>query len=492
MLKKVALLGLLGAGFAAIGALAGEGLFVGTAEPASASRSICLLFDVSGSMGETINEAERGRRVTQLEALQDAASEFVDRQDLDADAMGLATFSSHARVVAQPGHDVPALAQSISGLRAAGGTDIGRGLDVAREALRDRSSERWVLLFSDGKPESSSTEESPEQAALSAARRVRNAGIQIVAIGTGRADANLLEKITGDPARVIISDRHALAEAFRKTEQVINRQMLASIPDAAGFGGSLARTGSWACLIAMGAALGLCVGQNRHMRRRILGIREATLIVGGGLITGLLAGVTGQSLFFVLSGMPAVTSAARLTAWMVLGCGLGFGMGFFVPNLCRQRAAAAGAAGGLIAAVFFLTLVPAVGDPAGRILGAAILGFCTGLATVLVEAAYRKAWLIVHWGKNETSTLALGATPILVGSSREAHILIPGAVPIVARIALVNGLVQVEDVQTGRTNALHHGDVVNFGPVRVEVCAGAAERVAAAAPVTVPARARAG
>ncbi|MHC4804585.1 MAG: hypothetical protein ACYTFF_21130, partial [Planctomycetota bacterium] len=114
------------------------------------------------------------------------------------------------------------------------------------------------------------------------------------------------------------------------------------------------------------------------------------MIVIGGVVTGLLAGAAGQTLFYVLSETDAVVAIGRVVAWAMLGCGVGYGMGFFVPNLCRKRAAVAGAAGGVMAAFAFLTVVPVVGDTIGRLLGAAILGLCTGMTTVLVEAVYRK------------------------------------------------------------------------------------------------------
>ncbi|MHC4102153.1 MAG: vWA domain-containing protein [Planctomycetota bacterium] len=474
--KKITVMSLLGALGATVGAVVGEALFLGKGPLRAEPRQICLLFDVSGSMGEAVVMPGGERVMSQLEALQEAARDFVRRQDLELDAMGLTVFSSDARIITNLSHDGARIERDIASLSARGGTNLGRGFDLAREALASQEGQRWILLFSDGKPESSSTNESPEAAALSAASRVRDDGIQIVAIGTRLADANLLTLATGAPQNVIVSDPQALHEAFRRSEEVINRQMLASTGSAVSFKRSVALTGLWAALIAIGAGTGLVLGQNRHLRRQPLNAREAIVIVIGGVVTGLLAGAAGQTLFYVLSETDAVVAIGRVVAWAMLGCGVGYGMGFFVPNLCRKRAAVAGAAGGVMAAFAFLTVVPVVGDTIGRLLGAAILGLCTGMTTVLVEAVYRKAWLVVHWSAKEQSSLALGESPILVGAGSDAHVLLAEAdspVPVMARITLADGVIRLKDGETGSERFLSDGDTLTYGRIVIEVRASA-------------------
>ena len=474
--KKITVMALLGALGATVGAVVGEALFLGKGPLRTDPRKICLLFDVSGSMGEAVVMPGGERVMSQLEALQEAACDFVRRQDLELDAMGLTVFSSDARIINNLSHDGAQIERAIVSLRARGGTNLGRGFDLAREALANEEGQKWILLFSDGKPESSSTSESPEAAALSAASRLRDAGIQIVAIGTRLADANLLTLATGAPQNVIISDPQALHEAFRRSEDVINRQMLASTGSAVSFKRSVALTGLWAALIAIGAGTGLVLGQNRHLRRQPLNAKEAIVIVLGGVVTGLLAGAVGQTFFYVLSGADTVVAIGRVVAWTMLGCGVGYGMGFFVPNLCRKRAAVAGAAAGVIAAFAFLTVVPVVGDTIGRLLGAGILGLCTGMTTVLIEAVYRKAWLVVHWSAKEQSSLALGESPILVGADSDAHVLLADAhspVPVMARITLTDGVIRLEDGETGNERFLSDGDALTYGRLVIEVRASA-------------------
>ncbi len=482
LLKKVTVMAFLGALGAAAGAVLGEGLFLGATPARTEPRTICLLFDISGSMNETVRAPEDVHAQTQLAVLKEAARDFIARQDLSLDSMGLAVFATGAHVVTPPGHDPVALQRDVKGLMANGGTNLGRGFDVAATALAGREGQRFVLVFSDGKPESSSTRETPEAAALSAAARLRESGVQIIAIGTGLADAGLLAEAAGSPQNVLISDPKALNDAFKRSEEIIDsRQMLASTAvTAASFRQYVIQTGAWVALVAVGTALGLVIGQNRHLRRRAVGPRDGVLVVLGGLLTGLVVGAAGQTIYYVLSSAPSVAAIGRVVSWTLLGGGIGYGMGFFVPNVNRKRAALAGAAGGLAAAFCFLTLVPAMGDTIGRMLGAALVGLAAGLTIVLVElvegAVYGKAWLVVHWGPKEKSTLLLGPKPILVGRSSEAHVLIADAdspQPIMARIRLDGGTVRMEEGRGGAVRTLHDGDELTYGRIRIEVRAAA-------------------
>lgn len=471
LLRKIMVMALLGALGAAAGALLGEALFLGD-NPRQGPREICLLFDVSTSMREKVEVPGSPGRTTQLEALQDAASTFVDRQDFALDTMALTVFAWEAQVVTGLTRDAETLKSDIAGLTARGGTNLGLGLDWSRSVLEHEKGERWIVLFTDGKPETSSTHEKPEAAALTAAARARDSGIRIVAIGTGLADADLLAEVTGSPDNVIISDPQKLDDAFRFTEEVISRQMLASTGSAAGFERNVLLTGAWVALIAIGAALGMVMGHNRHLHRPLLNAKGVILVLFGGLFTGALAGTAGQTIFHVLSAMPDVQTIGRVVAWALLGGGAGYGMGFFIPNLCRKRAAAAGAAGGITAALVFLSVVPVIGDTFGRLLGAGILGLCTGLTTVLVEATHRRAWLLVRWSEKESSSLALGESPILVGSAAKAHVLLPEAdspVPVMASITLSNGVVHLEDGQSERSRNLSIGETLTYGRIRIEV-----------------------
>ncbi|HEX6810558.1 MAG TPA: VWA domain-containing protein [Planctomycetota bacterium] len=471
-LRKILGMSVLAGVCATLGALGGELMFVGAA-PAVPERSICLLFDVSGSMAQRIRTRDDPAGRTQLQALQEAAVAFVQRQDLRSDALGLAVFSTGARVLVPIGHDTGQLVDAIGRLQAQGATDLAGGLDTARSLLGGINGERWVLLFSDGKPESVVMRTDPVHGALAAAAKARDAGLQIVAIGTGLADEELLAQVTGSAQNVFVSAPERLAEAFERSEQYIDsRQLLASRAGAADFQQGLERAAIWASLIAIGAGLGMVSWQNRHLRRRAFSLLDLLCILFGGALTGSLAGAAGQSLFWALAEYEQFGAAARTVAWIVLGLGCGLGMSLFVPNLNRGRAIAGGMTGGIVAAGLFLGVVPVHGDTAGRLASAAALGAFTAIALVLLEATSKGAWLVVHWSPREHSKLLLGSTPIVVGRAAGAHIRMPNdphAPPVLARIQCEGAQVMVEDPGSERRRAVADGTKLEFGRVTVEV-----------------------
>jgi Ca-activated chloride channel family protein len=347
--------------------------------------------------------------------------------------------------------------------------------------LEGAGGERWVLLFSDGKPEGIMPKRDPEHMALEAAARARAEGIQIVAIGTGLADEVLLQRVTGAKEHVFVSEPERLVEAFERSEQYIDsRQLLARSAQVTDFRSGLERAALWASLIAIGAGLGMVTWQNRHLRRRSLSMKDLFCVLFGGVLTGSLAGAAGQSLYWALSDYQLLGDAARTAAWIVLGLGCGLGMSLFVPNLNRRRAAAGGIASGLVAAFLFVVVVPVhpvYGETMARLASAAALGLFTAIALMLLEATNKKAWLVVHWSAKERSTLLLGATPIVVGHAKSAHIhpsYDPGGAPELMRILYETNQVIVEE-PGGRRRSVRDGTRLDFGRIAVEVRIAAAD-----------------
>ncbi len=91
----------------------------------------------------------------------------------------------------------------------------------------------------------------------------------------------------------------------------------------------------------------------------------------------------------VVMGSLSAPLALRLAVWLVLGCGVGICLSFFVRNLRRGRALVGGALGGLLAAGGFFMAVQPVGEMVGHLLAAAILGL--GMALMITLARVRRA-----------------------------------------------------------------------------------------------------
>ena len=473
ILRRILVMSFLGALGAFLGALCGERLFRESTpleSPAPVERDVCLVFDMSSSMLDVTKEGE-----SQLEALRRAALTFVATDGFKDDSLSLVAFSTGAHVVCEPTHDSEQIRGAIQSLRAGGMTEIGRGLEVAHDVLASAKGEPWILLFSDGKPKSNSIKADPVLHARRAATECRQAGIQIAAVGTGLADRALFEELTGDPANVFLSAPESLGQAFHDTGQLIqNKQMLTSTTTSTDFVTGLWHACAWAGLLAFGAGLALVVGVNRGLHRRFLGVGQFFGVLLGAAVSGVAAGSAGQGTFHTLSQFdaPQLELPGRIAAWVLLAGCIALGMTYFVPNLPRRRATFAGSVGGALAAACFLRIVPETGDTAGRLLGASILGMIVGAMIVLVESSVRRARLLVHWGKGETSKLLLGSTPIIVGRSAEAHICpswdedLPELIGLFTRDSAGT---QYEDKRLGKKRRLRAGDRLDFGKVVVEV-----------------------
>jgi Ca-activated chloride channel homolog len=175
------------------------------------------------------------------------------------------------------------------------------------------------------------------------------------------------------------------------------------------------------------------LGQALLLRARWLAARRTWAVLAAALGAGLLSGAVSQGGFaFFASGATSLSAGAaellrfgQVVGWAVLGALVGLGLAFAVPNLPAHRSALAGAGGGAVGALAFLALTVGAGETAGRLLGAAVLGTAIGLVVALVERLAREAALVVHWHENERTVINLGAEPVILGSSPEAHLYLP-------------------------------------------------------------------
>jgi hypothetical protein len=228
----------------------------------------------------------------------------------------------------------------------------------------------------------------------------------------------------------------------------------------------------WTALLAIGMSLALVVGQNRYLSRPWLAGREACVLLLAAGLAGLVAGGIGQALYGLLASAEVLPQVGFIVGWLLLGGLLGRGIGLFIPNLNGGRAALAGITGGLIGALAFI-VISRLGDVPGRLVGAGILGFCIGLMVALVEIAFRKAWLEVRYGSNESISVNLGAEPVKIGGDGKAcTVWARGAAPVAFRFWLREGKVLCEDVVGKKTEELSNGAKRQAGSMQLIVHAG--------------------
>ncbi len=258
--------------------------------------------------------------------------------------------------------------------------------------------------------------------------------------------------------RILAGIGGQIAESLRSVSG--NRQFDASQSQRV-----LLLTALWTALLAFGITLGLMIGQKLYLRQPFGFDKKIVFGCIGGSLAGLIAGGLGQ-LLYTGGGQG---ESARIIGWTILGACIGWGLSVVVPNLGRKKAAGGGALGGFIGVIAFVILAGAMSETWGRLSGAAILGFCIGLALALIEIVTRKAWLEVARGDNETWLVNLGEAPVRVGSREISDIYVREIEPDAYRFRWDNGKVLREALITGQTSEVRDGDTLNVGETVVTV-----------------------
>jgi uncharacterized protein YegL len=274
--------------------------------------------------------------------------------------------------------------------------------------------------------------------------------------------------------------KEAAARAERREQLLRVGTPAGNVRATAGSGRNLLAAAVWTAALAVGLAALVTLGQALLLRARWLAARRTWAVLAAALGAGLLSGAVSQGGFaFFASGATSLSAGAaellrfgQVVGWAVLGALVGLGLAFAVPNLPAHRSALAGAGGGAVGALAFLALTVGAGETAGRLLGAAILGLTIGLVVALVERLAREAALVVHWHENERTVINLGAEPVILGSSPEAHLYLPkhkGFPPITAIVTFSDGRVQMENKLSNSTHTLAGGNKLQIGELWIEI-----------------------
>jgi|GEM_PF-423745 len=442
--------------------------------PAPPQQSVVLVLDTSGSMiGGPLEEMKK------------AATAYINRQDFKYIRIAVVNFDNDSYLVLPLSRDRQALVNAVNRLDTNIWTRMDLGLERAMAQLQNEKENRNILLFTDGQPTGGFFFDADTPTRATAAQ-IRQTNIRLLAIASGDADRNYLEQLTGSPNLVFSASQGNFGEAFKQAEQIITPPKTAQLVESAptentNFSRSLLRVAMWTAILGLGLTLPLLVAQKRMMRRAP-GIDDAIGVLGGVFI-GLMAGIFAQSLFAVAGG---IGEGARVIAWAVWGGLLGAGLAAFVPNLRIDRAAPAGAVGGVLGAIGFIGAANVFGDVTGRFVGAAILGFCIGAMIILAEVAFRRAWLRVSYGPGDVYDLNLGVRPLGVGSDgSKARVLANNAAPVAAFYAMTEtGRVYIEEPGNGHRFDVPIGDERTYGNVTITVCGELSE--VAGPPLTTP------
>jgi Mg-chelatase subunit ChlD len=148
-------------------------------QPVCRDRKCLLLIDCSSSMsGGNLQQAKAGGLGFSEQAL---AKEY---------AVGVIRFACDADLVCSPSRDIQRIRGPLAALDASGSTNMTAAIDLARTHLATRQPMQAIVLATDGMPDNPAS-------TLSAARKAKEEGIQIIVIGTDDADSAFLRTCEG-------------------------------------------------------------------------------------------------------------------------------------------------------------------------------------------------------------------------------------------------------------------------------------------------------
>lgn len=238
--------------------------------------------------------------------------------------------------------------------------------------------------------------------------------------------------------------------------------------------------GCWTAILAIALSFGLVMGQNQLMRRQLMNGPAALRLLRGGLLAGVLSGAISQYLFSVGAqvlfagnqNLGWLLKGGQVFGWVAMGGLLGWGLAFFIPNLPKSKAAAAGLLGGTLGGIAFQVAITTLGELAGRMIGTVLLGLSIGCIVAIMESLAREAALVVHWDENERTVINLGPDPVILGSSPNAHLYLPEAQGFPAETAIVvfiDGRVEMENLMTETRHTLYNGNKLQIGNLIIEI-----------------------
>lgn len=162
-----------------------------------------ILLDCSGSMdGDKLVQAKKGTK------------EFI----LDAQKknyfIGLISFGSFAKLISATTSNYYKIIEQLESLSVYGSTNLSEAIKLSYNLFNKTVANKVLVIVTDGMPDNADE-------SLSEAQKIKNAGIDIITIGTDDADINFLKKIATRNDLVIPVQRENLASAISSASKLL-------------------------------------------------------------------------------------------------------------------------------------------------------------------------------------------------------------------------------------------------------------------------------
>lgn len=445
-------------------------------------RPVDLVFvlDISGSMSG------------ELESVRNSLNDFLGQLEARKikGRFGLVTFDDDARLTHPLTSDVRKIVEVMRPLFVTGGRSMGdsslSGLALAAGLPFDRDARKVVILITD------ETTDIPDGEIFSAGEVV----VKLKAAHVDEVDVVTLATLTDDyaflseaaPGKFFTMDRYGrqsegLANLFKEVAVAVADSSVLRATGAPGakvdvalirknFWPDAMQAGLWVGLVCFGIGVAIETFQQVLLGASLRPLPVLrTMAISLGL--GFAAGVIAQALYaYALGEAKDVGALPRVVSWALVGAGLGLSISLAIPNLNVLRSVLFGALGGLVAVGGFLLVAASGSEMASRLMGASFLGLFIALAVTIAEAVAREAYLVVHWAKNESTTVNLGTRPVMIGTSRDSTVRLSaksGYPPQIASFELKDGKALLTNHMSRTTHVLKNGNKLTLGTVVIEV-----------------------
>lgn len=173
----------------------------------------------------------------------------------------------------------------------------------------------------------------------------------------------------------------------------------------------------WDACIGIGIGIGVVIAWVQSQYLRTAGSRNKQVLKTG--LRCALGGAVGGAALVVIKGAVA-GSVGHVLAWTVEGSIMGWLLAPISPNLPRKPALIGGMLAGFFGALLGPLIAPVLGVTFGVAVADSLKGLFLGVMLTFAEKyhAAKDGSLLIHWGKNETSTILLGKK----ASSSEARL----------------------------------------------------------------------